>query len=120
MNEYMEIRKLAGMMNRDLIPYKIISVMGGYVMKYPEEKSCVCSIIEHDYSYGHDADRLEIMGLLTEEEKKDDPVYTTGRQRYNEKHCVKGWLTADDVFGRISADWNNRTKERYDGQRRVS
>ena len=32
MNEYMEIRKLAGMMNRDLIPYKIISVMGGYVI----------------------------------------------------------------------------------------
>ena len=52
MNKYREILKLADMMKAVSIPYKIISGMGGYIMKYPEEERCVCSIIEHDYSYG--------------------------------------------------------------------
>ena len=113
MNKYREILKLADMMKAVSIPYKIISGMGGYMMKYPEEERCVCSIIEHDYSYGHNADRLEIMGLLTEEEKREDSAYISGRHRYNERHCVKGWLTADDIFNRISTDWNTRTKKQY-------
>ena len=119
MAEYNEILKLAEMMKAAKIPYSMITNERGFWMKYPEEENFVCSIIENDFSDGHNNDRLEIMGLLTEDEKKEDPAYIRGRQAYNEKHCVRGWLTADDVFGRISTDWNNRTKTYYESQRRI-
>ena len=51
----------------------------------------VCSVIEHCGSYGREEDKLEIMGLLTEEELEVDEV--------------KGYLTAEEVFGRIIDDW---------------
>ena len=41
--------------------------------------------------HGGFCDRLEIMGLLTKEERKDG--------------TVKGWLTAEDVFARIKKHW---------------
>lgn len=68
----------------------------GYHICYPKQGVlCKCSVIEHEGSYGHDKDLLEIMGLLTEEEKAADEV--------------AGWLTAEDVFGRIKADFDGRS-----------
>lgn len=47
---------------------------------------------EHDGSYGRTDDKLELMGLLTKEESECDEV--------------EGWLTAEDVFNRISKHYN--------------
>ena len=53
----------------------------------------VCSVVQGTHTYGGLENRLEIMGLLTEEELEHDDV------------C--GWLTAEDVFARIKAHWEN-------------
>lgn len=52
----------------------------------------VCSAIQTNFSYGHELDLIEIMGLLTEEEREED--------------SVKGWLAAEEVFKRIEKHWN--------------
>lgn len=52
---------------------------------YPNRKKAVCDVICHKYSYGGDRGLLEIMGLVD-----------------NEYDDVEGYLTAEDVFKRIS------------------
>lgn len=54
----------------------------------------IISIIEGDYTYGHENDKLEIMGLLTPEEEEFDSVV--------------GWLSADDVYERIMKYYGSR------------
>lgn len=56
----------------------------------------ICSAIETPFSYGHENDRIEIMGLLTEEEEANFD-------------SVTGNLTAEDVFERIKAHWDTST-----------
>ena len=55
--------------------------------KFDMDGSRIISVVEGIGSYGREADKLEIMGLLTPEEAERD--------------SVAGWLTADDVFRRI-------------------
>ena len=57
---------------------------------YPNRKKNVCDVICHKYSYGGDRGLLEIMGLVSEECDDD----------------VEGYLTAEEVFKRISAHYN--------------
>ena len=71
-----------------------IEYPAGYANKNQRRK---CSVIEGDGSYGRFDDLLEIMGLLTEEEEKRD--------------CVVGWLTVDDVFNRIQADYTKGAEQ---------
>lgn len=59
----------------------------------------VCSVVEGGFSYGGDENLLEIMGLLTPEEREyylDDVI---------------GSLTAEDVFARIKKAEDGRRKE---------
>lgn len=87
---YTEILKLDKMLNEAKIPHTLDRWMDGWQVCYPVEdyeNGRVMDAIEHCGSYGHEKDLLEIMGLLTPEEEKDD--------------SVKGWLTAEDVFERI-------------------
>lgn len=60
---------------------------GWQIVIYNRDGSRMISVIEGYGTYGVEQDLLEIMGLLTPEERKYD--------------SVAGWLTADDVFGRI-------------------
>lgn len=49
------------------IPFKFSELMGGYHIVYPADGGeCICSVIEHDGSYGREKDLLEIQSLLTE------------------------------------------------------
>ena len=90
---YQEILRLEVMLQENNIPCEKGEVLNGWQICYP----CfalikrVCSVIEHDGSYGREEDRLEIMGLLTAEEEKYD--------------LVAGHLTAEDVFSRIKNDY---------------
>ena len=68
--------------------------LNGLAIAYPNRENLVCSVIEHDGSYGREADKIEIMGLLTDEESKYDEVV--------------GWLTAEDVFERIKAHYESK------------
>lgn len=91
--QYFEIMKLALKMRKQNVPFDffILSELSkqGFQIFYPNKKNAVCSVIEHDFSYGHEKDLLEIKGLVTNEEQSlvDDDVL--------------GDLTADDVYKRI-------------------
>lgn len=89
---FKEILRLKKMLEEKHIPFVFKENFGGYQIVYPGyNKEMICSVIEHCGSYGREEDKLEIMGLLTEEEYEID--------------SVKGYLTAEEVFGRIINDW---------------
>lgn len=88
---FAEMEKLKSLLQEAGIPFEEDPAfnlsMGGMGIQYPSKKDCVCDVILHQGSYGHDVGALEIMGLLTDEEAEQDSVV--------------GWLDAEDVFERI-------------------
>lgn len=99
MNKYKEILRLKSMLEKAKIPFSFYKreLSHGYLLRYPTAgvEKRVCSVIEHDYSYGHEKDLLEIMGLMTKEELK------------KEHDDVLGYLTAENVFQRIEKHWKS-------------
>lgn len=96
-DDYQEILKLHEMLEEAEIPHAMLRKLDGWQIGYPALEPItgrVCSVIEHRYSYGAREDLLEIMGLLTAEEEQWDSV------------C--GYLTAENVFARIRAHWEER------------
>lgn len=97
MEQYNEILKLKTMLEEAGIVFDFYSrkelydEWDGYQIIYPADEGRVCSVIEGTLTCGGLCDKLEIMGLLTKEERKDG--------------IVKGWLTAEDVFARIKKHW---------------
>ena len=95
-----EIRKLEDMLDQNNIPFDIETLFGGLHIAYPkfttDDEPCVCSVILHNGSYGREVGLLEIMGLLTKEERNHDEVV--------------GCLTAEDVFERIKKHWDSVQK----------
>ena len=84
-----EIWNLHYMLLAERIPHKIgfMPATAGFFITYGYEDDTICSVIEHDNSYGHEENLLEIKGLLMEEESETDSVV--------------GYLTAEQVFQRI-------------------
>lgn len=97
MGKYNEILRLKEMLIHHQIPFEFSEFQGGYHVCYPNKDNVICSVIEHDGSYGREEDKLEIQGLLTEQELKETD------------DTVLGYLTAEDVFARISKHWENLT-----------
>jgi hypothetical protein len=104
-----EIKKLDKMLTDANIPHYFgPNFMGGYQVVYygnnerPVSKpgcmsgpgvGAVCSAIETPISIGYSDDKIEISGLLTEEEASIKGV--------------KGYLTAEDVLERILKHWQS-------------
>lgn len=88
MERYNQILVLKKKLECEGIPFDFEEMFGGYHILYPNKEDVVCSVIEHDGSYGNDADLLEIMGLTADED-------------------VEGYLTAEDVFNRIAKHYNS-------------
>lgn len=90
---YTEIFKLKDMLEIANIPFvwkEHKDYRNGYQILYPVDGVYrVCSVIEHLYSYGNEKDLIEINGLMTDEEIKE------------EHDSVLGFLTAENVFKRI-------------------
>lgn len=86
MGKYKEIYLLKEMLEKENIPFIFRDLFDGFQICYPNIKNKICSVIEHNGSYGHNQDKLEIMGLISDEETSDD---------------VLGYLTAENVFNRI-------------------
>lgn len=85
-----EIFKLKDMLEQLGIAFEFSEdkIMQGYqIVLFDEEGDVVVSVIQHRGSYGNNHNKLEIMGLLTDEELCNDSVV--------------GWLSADNVFNRI-------------------
>ena len=90
--EYKKIFRLKEMLEKAGIPFIFKELNDGYQILYKNDsRETKCSVIEHEFSYGHEEDLLEIMGLLTDEESKDGSVL--------------GFLTAENVFKRIKNHW---------------
>lgn len=90
---FYELSKLFLLLCDANIPCEVRHVIDGLQVVYPSVKDCVCDAVCHSYSYGHEKGLLEIMGLVNEEEVGDS---------------VEGYLTADEVFARIKADYEKR------------
>ena len=91
-SRYQEILKLDAMLSEKQIPHTFNKLLDGWQVIYPEDgEKRVMDAIEHCGSYGQEQDKLEIMGLLTPEEEKND--------------CVLGHLSAEEVFSRIERHW---------------
>lgn len=90
--KYHEILVLEVMLCQAGIPHDFETHMCGWHICYPNSENVVCSAVEHNFSYGRDEDKIEIMGLLTEAEEQYDSV------------C--GHLSAKDVFERIQNHYN--------------
>ena len=95
---YTEIFKLKEMLEKEKIPFewRIRKIENGYQICYPNKSLCDCSVIEHQYSYGNEKDLLEIMGLLTDKELRNDDVV--------------GFLSAENVFERIKKHYETVKK----------
>ena len=95
---YQEILKLDAMLTEKGIPHTLQKYMDGWQVIYPEDgEERVMDAIEHFGSYGNEEDLLEIMGLLTPEEEKDDSAL--------------GYLTAEEVCKRIEQHWEGTTHD---------
>lgn len=95
MGRYQEIFTLKSMLEEAGIPFAFLDgFLGGFRLRYPSDTQCVCSVIQHRYSYGNYDDKLEIMGLAKDKEDS-----------------VEGWLTAEDVFSRIQKHYDERSKQ---------
>lgn len=99
MSEYKEIFRLKEMLDKANIEYEFRD-KNIYLPSYEHYQICCpncenryISVVEGFGTYGESADKLEIMGLLTTEEESEDG-------------CVKGWLTAENVFNRIKKHLN--------------
>lgn len=110
-SDYQEIRRLDRMLTEAGIPHYFgPHDMDGYQLVYYGHKGpptpepgvrlgvgvgAVCSALECRGSYGHEHDRIEISGLLTDDEKR------------RLRDTVMGDLTAEEVFARIHAHWTH-------------
>lgn len=93
--DFAEMDKLEQLLVEADIPYEKSRAFGGKQLQYPSSgEARVCSVILHKGSYGRSEGLLEIMGLLTDEELECD--------------TVAGYLTADNVFGRIKKHWEEK------------
>ena len=102
MKKYQEIIRLKEMLEAAKIPFDFrrlktiydyfYGIGERYQICYPKiGENIICSVVEGAGTYGADDDLLEIMGLLTPEEK--------------EQASVLGYLTAVEVLERIKAHW---------------
>lgn len=94
MTNYKEIFRLKEMLELDCIPFEFLNLFDGYQIRYPDytyNNNYICSVIEHNFSYGNTHDLLELSGLLTREEESLDSVV--------------GYLSAEEVFERIKRHW---------------
>lgn len=93
---FTEIFRLKKMLEEAKIPFQFSeNFHGGFHIVYSFEGKEICSVIEHDFSYGREKDLLEIQGLMTEQEMKE------------EQDSVLGYLTAANVFERIKMHWTS-------------
>ncbi|MDD6970680.1 MAG: hypothetical protein SPH83_02380 [Treponema sp.] len=89
------LTELRCLLNEAGIPYEdhpepqVLSVMDR--VWYVRDGNVICSAIWGMGSYGYKDGLIEIMGLLTEEERERDDVV--------------GYLTPEEVFWRIKRDW---------------
>ena len=91
-----EMNKLIVMLCKADIPFDLAIHLGRPQVIYPsDDDNRICDAVCHWGSYGHERGLLEIMGLVDEESVGD---------------TVEGYLTAEEVFRRISNHYRKEDK----------
>ena len=99
--KYSEIFKLHEMLLIDGITHELIdesaygymgAVQYRFSLYYPSKEEMKCCVSEGLWTYGGRLNKLELSGLLTEEEERNDE---------NEKNSKVGYLSAENIFERI-------------------
>ena len=81
-----QIKILAGKLTEAGIKFELCPIWDGWQIIYKDKQDrYICDAVCHGFSFGHELEFLEIMGLT----QNDDNV--------------EGWLTAEEVFERINA-----------------
>lgn len=89
--EYTEMDKLIPLLCKADIPFDLTVIFGRPQIVYPSVYSCVCDVICNRWSYGGSDGLLEISGIT-------DDSFEDG---------VEGYLTAEEVFDRISKHYHS-------------
>lgn len=92
--QYSAIHLLASELEEKEIPFcfKQMPEKGGFQILYPGENSVECSIVEHDFSEGHEENLLEIFGINEKGERNFDDTI--------------GNLTIEEVLEIIQKNYN--------------
>lgn len=98
---YTEILKLDKLLSEAGIPHHIRRIYEGWQVIYYTDKGIVADAVQHNCSYGARQNLLEIMGLIMPEDYTCD--------------SVKGWLTAENVFKRMSEHYKKYTESEGEG-----
>lgn len=98
--QFREIIRLADMLAGAGVPFTLHRYLDGWQLIYPVKDAKPVSVIQHSYSYGGPHDKLELEGLMTKAEKKAD--------------AIMGFMSAEEVFNRISKHWRLATDEQKD------
>ena len=93
---YTEIEKLNKMMLELNIPHSYERMFDGWQISYPNKDNLIADVIQHFGSYGAEENLLEIMGLLTKNEEKNDSVL--------------GHLTAENCLNRFKKHYKSTIK----------
>lgn len=86
--KYTEILKLDQMLRDKGIPHELRRLADGWQIVYVIGGVTIADVIQTWTSCGHKDNLLELMGLLSGDERQEDTVL--------------GWLTAEEVFKRIN------------------
>ena len=95
---YKEIWILKAALQEAGIPFSFHRLYDGWQLCYPKDgEERICSIVQHYFSYGHEFNLLEILGLNTETEEKEG---------------VGGFLSAVEVFHRIKNNYEGKENDK--------
>ncbi len=94
---YTEILKLDRMLTEANIPHTLNRFLDGWQVIYSINGERIADAVQHHCSYGEDKNLIEIMGLVKPEETSDS---------------VLGYLTAEDVFSRMSEHYNAHSTDK--------
>lgn len=94
-NAYKEIFRLRALLLFENIPHDFDAIFDGFCIVVTLPCGAQIDAVEHNGSYGHEKDLLEIMGALTAEEGDVDDVL--------------GYLSAGEVFRRFKYCYEHNT-----------
>ena len=95
--KYSSIHFLGQELENAEIPFYFHEAYNGWQILYPSKENRICSIIEHEFSFGSDDDLLEIYGIDENGDKCSDAI---------------GHLTTEEVFSIIKKHYQKSTKNK--------
>lgn len=94
--KYQAILEVDRLLTEENIPHKLLRLMDGWKIAYPNNKECIFDVIEHLGSYGHESDLMEAYGYSIDD--------------------VEGHLSVDDamkLFRKVHEELKKESNNEY-------